>query len=85
MNSELRESAMTAEMEAIKLEDHHILWDVKVLSEVLGMGRSSIYTAMKSDGLPKPIRVGARASRWRKSDILKWIDSRPQGLEHEVQ
>ena len=67
-----------------QLEDRHVLWDLKKVGEVLGMGRSSIYTAMKSDGLPKPIKLG-RSSKWRKSEILNWIDSRPQGLEHEFQ
>lgn len=75
---------MTSEKNRIDLEDRHILWDRKEVLVVLGLkSDSALYRAIKEDDLPKPIRVGGRASRWRKSDILDWIDSRPQGLEYE--
>ena len=66
------------------LDDHHIVWERKVVMDVLGIkADSTFYRAIKKDGLPKPIRIGGLA-KWRKSEILEWLDSRPQGLEHEV-
>lgn len=71
--------------EKVVLEDRHIMWDRKTVLEVMGVkGDSTLYRAIKNDGLPKPIRVG-KSARWRKSEILEWLDSRPQGLEHEFQ
>lgn len=63
------------------LENKYILWPVDVLSQVTGLGRTAIYDAIKKDNFPKPLRVGSRRSMWRKSDVLAWIDSRPQHLE----
>lgn len=66
----------------LNLEDRYILWDRKVVEQVVGLKATALYRAIKEDGLPKPIKVGARRSMWRKSDILEWIDSRPQELSY---
>lgn len=69
----------------IILEDRHIMWDRDTVLEVMGVkGVSTLYRAIKNSDFPSPIRVG-RLSRWRKSEVLEWLDSRPQGLEHEFQ
>lgn len=65
------------------LDDRYVLWDVNTVMEVLDIKRTSVYAAIKDSGLPKPIKVGG-LSKWRKSEILDWLDSRPQGLEHEI-
>lgn len=66
------------------LDDRYILWNIGTVMEVLNIKRTSVYEAIKDKGLPKPIKIGG-ASKWRKSDVLQWIDTRPQGLEHEIQ
>lgn len=72
-------------IDQIELDDRHILLDRKAVLGILGLkADSALYRAIKEDAFPKPLRVGGRASRWRKSDILDWIDSRPQHLEHET-
>lgn len=69
----------------IELEDRHILLDRKAVLNILGLkADSALYRAIKEDSFPKPLRIGGRASRWRKSDVLEWIDNRPQHLEHEA-
>lgn len=74
-----------ARQEKMALEDRYIMWDRKTVMGIMGIkGDSTLYRAIKNDGLPKPIRVG-RSARWRKSEVLEWLDNRPQGLEHEVQ
>lgn len=75
---------MTAR-EKVVLEDHHVMWDRATVLGVIGLkSNSAFYRAIKEDGLPKPIRIG-RLAKWRKSEVLEWLDSRPQGLEHEFQ
>lgn len=76
---------MKTAQEKIILEDRHILWDRAEVLSVIGLKSSSaLYRAIKEDNLPKPIKVGGRLSKWRKSEVLEWIDTRPQGLEHEI-
>lgn len=71
--------------EGVVLEDRHIMWDRKVVLSVVGFkSDSALYRAIKESDMPKPIRVG-RLAKWRKSEVLEWLDNRPQGLEHEVQ
>ena len=66
----------------LNLEDRHILWDRKVVEQVVGLKTTALYRAIKEEGLPKPIKTGSRRSMWRKSDVLAWIDSRPQELSY---
>lgn len=66
------------------LDDRYIMWDRDVVIKVLGLGSvSTLYRAMQKYELPRPIRIGGSV-KWRKSEVLAWLDSRPQGLEHEV-
>ena len=44
-----------------------------------GLSRSSIYRDVKLGKFPLQIRIGARAVRWRLSEIEEYIRSRPRG------
>lgn len=52
------------------------------LAEQLGLSVSSIYR-MRSTGesLPRATRVGARAVRWRQTDVDTWVEANlePEG------
>ena len=43
-----------------------------------GISRSNIYVKMAAGDFPKPVRVGARAVRWRESEINAWVAARPR-------
>ena len=47
------------------------------VERVTGMSRSSIYRLMQEGEFPRPVKVGPSAVRWRASDIMDWIESRP--------
>lgn len=49
----------------------------KEVEERTGLSRSSIYLAMSQKTFPRPLRVGARAVRWRVDEIDAWVGSRP--------
>jgi len=38
-----------------------------------GLPRSSLYDAIRDGRFPKPLRITARAVRWRESDVEAWI------------
>ncbi|GIX26403.1 MAG: hypothetical protein KatS3mg123_0284 [Burkholderiales bacterium] len=44
--------------------------------QLIGMGRTWLYAAVKSGVFPKPIRIGKRAVGWRASDIEAWLAER---------
>ena len=47
------------------------------VEEITGLSRSSIYRLMEEGEFPRPVKVGPKAVRWRLSDILRWLESRP--------
>ncbi len=47
------------------------------VEEITGLSRSTIYRLMKAGQFPHPVKTGSRAVRWRLSDIIAWMDSRP--------
>ena len=50
----------------------------QVLKRV-GLGKTTLYAAIKRGEFPKPIRLGERSVGWKLSDLEKWADSRPSG------
>ena len=50
----------------------------KQVEELTTLSRSSIYRFLKAGRFVSPIRIGDRAVRWRKSEILDWIAKRPR-------
>ena len=52
------------------------------LHEFYGIPRTTAYRYMRTQGFPRPIQMGPNAVRLRKSDVIKWIDSRPPAPVH---
>ena len=44
------------------------------VEKLTGFGTSSIYRLMGQGKFPLPYQTGARAVRWRKSDIDAWME-----------
>ena len=47
------------------------------VEKLTGLSRASIYRLMSEGEFPRPVRVSAKAVRWKESDITTWIQSRP--------
>ena len=47
-----------------------------IVADRTGLGKSSIYAAVKAGTMPAPVRLGARAVGWRERDIDQWIAER---------
>ena len=43
-----------------------------------GLSRSTLYRKMRDGTFPVPLKVSARAVRWRESEIRAYVDSRPR-------
>ena len=47
------------------------------VERITGMSRASIYRLMQDGDFPRPVKIGSTAVRWKQSDIVAWIESRP--------
>ena len=47
--------------------------------ELTRLSKPSVYRLIAQAGFPKPLRIGPRASRWYRHEIVAWIEGRPRG------
>ena len=47
------------------------------LELMLDLGKQTL-EALFAEGFPKPVTLGKNSTRWRMSDILAWLDSKPR-------
>jgi len=40
------------------------------------LGRSAIYAAVARGEFPPPLKIGKRASAWRRADVEAWVEER---------
>lgn len=52
------------------------LWSAVDVCEYLGIGDSTFYRLTKDPSFPPPIRLSARAVRWRPEQVFEWTRSR---------
>ncbi|MBX9715575.1 MAG: AlpA family transcriptional regulator [Burkholderiaceae bacterium] len=45
---------------------------------ITGLGRSTIYRLIADRRFPSPVRLGPRAVAWRRSDLDRWSEARPE-------
>ena len=50
-----------------------------------GLSRSTLYRKMRDGTFPVPLKVSARAVRWRESEIRAYVDSRPRSYGETAQ
>ena len=59
------------------------LADVRFIS---GLGKTSIYAAVRAKTFPQPVRLTEYAVAWRKSEVDAWLAGRPTARdERELQ
>lgn len=53
------------------------LLKVQTVSAVTGLSASTIHRKVAASSFPKPIRLGARCTRWKSREVAEWV--RAQG------
>ena len=43
-----------------------------------GLGRSTIYRLVAEHKFPSPVKLAGRAIGWRRTDLDRWSDARPE-------
>ena len=51
------------------------------VEHLTSLKRAHIYALARRGEFPKPLKVGARASAWRESLVLEWIQQRIREAE----
>lgn len=62
---------------SIKMDVKPFFLRLPQVMNLVGLGRSSIFKAVKEGTFPAPVNIAKRAIAWRYSDIKKWVDERP--------
>ncbi|MDR1085573.1 MAG: AlpA family phage regulatory protein [Deltaproteobacteria bacterium] len=61
----------------LSLEGFSDLLTVVQVASIFGIAKSTVWNwAKRLDGFPKPIKLGKRITRWKKADILAYIESK---------
>lgn len=72
--------SLTAEQnKRADITDDMIYDSLETISAYANMGRTAIYYAIKHDGFPEPYQLGRRIARWKRAEVLEWLESRPRG------
>jgi excisionase family DNA binding protein len=57
------------------MSENQVLLSAEEISEMLGINKSFLYSLKSAGRLPPSIRLSRRAVRWRKSDVMRWIET----------
>ena len=78
-SSKMREAShLVARTESPKRQPEYMR--TKDVCEQFGLSPSMLYLYVKQRGFPSPVKVGARAVRWKCSEIVKWFQDRNSPL-----
>ena len=55
------------------------LWRAKVCAARVGMGESTWWALVAKGIAPRPVRIGARFTAWRASEVLNFIELAASG------
>lgn len=60
-------------LHAVQLAD--ALLRVKTVADATGLSSATIYRKLAAGDFPKPVRMGARCTRWKAADVRAWIQA----------
>ena len=55
-----------------------------IVLETTGLSRTSIWRLERQGQFPERLQLGGRSVGWIEHEILKWIETRPRGIEKRV-
>ena len=58
---------------------------LRELEEVVGLRKTAIYSAIKTNEFPRPIKLTARKSGWLKSEVQEWLELRRELRDRELE
>lgn len=46
------------------------------LMQVIGLGKTTIYSLIKEGEFPRPVPIGGRAVGWVENEVIQWANDR---------
>lgn len=74
---------MTSQPAPVSTGTDRLLRIEEVIS-IVGIGRSTIYDAMRRNDFPPVVRLSRRCSRWSESAIRAWVANRVERVGQET-
>ena len=71
------ELKLTWRASRMSVPESHLLTAQEV-AVLLGVCRQTIYPMMKTRGLPRPLKLSGRCVRWKRDEVLQWLDNLPR-------
>jgi prophage regulatory protein len=56
-------------------QDTDFLLPRKIVEQMSGLSRATIYRLIKIGKFPRPLSIGTGSVRWRQSDVVAWQQS----------
>jgi prophage regulatory protein len=66
--------ASVSQHSAVQNNLHQLIRLCDVMN-ITGLKRSSLYAKVAEGRFPEPVKIGVRASAWRLSDVIRWIEA----------
>ena len=60
------------------------LLTMREVEQAVGLSKSANYNRIALGTFPQPVKIGAKSSRWRDSDLQAWVDSLPRRGEDDA-
>lgn len=60
--------------------DTVLVYRMKDLPKVLGIGRSTIYNLIKEGDFPQPIELGPNSVGWLVDEVKDWLSNRDRRI-----
>jgi prophage regulatory protein len=54
---------------------------INELHHLLGVGRSTIWSWVKTGQFPKPIKLSASVTAWRAEDVSEWMNKKTAAID----
>ena len=56
------------------------------VEELVRLKKSALYRLLQDpeSDFPRPLKIGPKAIRWRRSEVADWLSSRPRAGAHQA-
>jgi predicted DNA-binding transcriptional regulator AlpA len=61
--------------QSTSIESQRLALSAKDAATLLGISRAQLWKLHSSGKLPRPVRLGTKAPRWRVDELRKWLDA----------
>ena len=53
-----------------------MFYRIQEVVQMVGLSKPTIYRMAREGQFPRPVKIGVRASGWRKSEVERWAEER---------